>query len=94
MNRTEFFSVAKITKAPVSVKQHGANGYGMYISVQHEGEEAQEHHLMYQGEPRYFKSLNGIETTLKENGILSFTVKLEKDAVEKRTRTKKEEEKK
>jgi superfamily I DNA and/or RNA helicase len=86
MNRNEFFSVAKLTRCPIQVKQFGNKGYALSLVHQHEGEEQQEYFLEYQGEPRYFKSMNGIETTLKEQGIYSFSVKLEKETIEKRKR--------
>lgn len=93
MNRNEFFTVAKLTRCAIQVSQFGSKGYALSITQSSiDGEEPQEYFLEYQGEPRYFKSMNGIETTLKEQGIYSFNVKLEKEAIEKRKRetTKKE----
>jgi len=91
MNRNEFFTVAKLTRCAIQVSQFGSKGYALSITQSGiDGEEPQEYFLEYQGEPRYFKSMNGIETTLKEQGIYSFSVKLSKEEIEKRTRTKTE----
>lgn len=87
MNRSEFFAVAKITKAPVLVKQHGAKGYALSLISKDEENNETEYSLEYQGEPRFFKSMNGIETTLKEQGIFSYTVRMSAEKVEKRTRS-------
>ena len=89
MNRSEFFAVAKITKAPVLVKQHGGKGYALSLLSKDEQENEVEYSLDYQGEPRFFKSMNGIETTLKEQGIFIYTVRMSADVVEKRTRVAK-----
>lgn len=90
MNRSEFFTTAKITRCPVIVEQYEDNGYGLSLTVQHEGEDEQKFTLLYKGEPRYFKSLKGIETTLKEQGIFTFSVKMLPVEIAVNTRAKNE----
>lgn len=89
MNRNEFFAVAKITKAPITVIQDEDKGY--YLTLQSTNDEGSEENftLLYNGAPRYFKSLNGIETTLKDKGLFSFSVKMSSVEVSVRKRTPK-----
>lgn len=90
MNRNEFFAVAKITKAPIVVLQDGNKGYFIKMQSFNEDGTLDELTFMYRGEPRYFKSLSGIETTLKNKGLLSFSVKMNAIEVSARKRTKTE----
>jgi len=90
MNRSEFFTTAKITRCPVLVEQYEDKGYGLSLTVKHEGEDEQKFTLMYKSEPRYFKSLKGIETTLKEQGIFSFSVQMKPVEIAVNARSKSE----
>lgn len=94
MNRNEFFSVAKLTNSPVIVRQHGDKGYALSLvkpdeNQNFDGDENIEITMMYKSEPRFFKSLSGIESTLKDQGIFSFTVKMSSDEITKATRERK-----
>lgn len=99
MNRNEFFAVAKLTNSPIIVRQVGNKGYSLSLVKQDENHsfddnESIEITLMYQNEPRLFKSISGIESTLKEQGIYAFSVKMSSDAIEKVARVRKTEEEK
>lgn len=77
MNRNEFFNVARLSRAPVKVKQFAEKGFGLSLIAKNEDETEQEFFLLYNGEPRYFKSLKSIETILRDKKIYDFTVALE-----------------
>lgn len=87
MNRDAFFTTAKLTRTPIQVNQAGENGYYLSLVVKHEGEEPQMFTLMYKAEPRYFKSLSGVESTLRDQGLFNFSVVMEKQEVKRRTRS-------
>lgn len=88
MNRSEFFATAKITRAPIVVEQLGSKGYSLNMVIKHEEEaEEQKYTLMYNNEPRTFKSLNAIDGILREKEIYNFTVKMASFEIEKDKRT-------
>lgn len=89
MNRSEFFATAKITRAPIVVEQLGSKGYSLNMVIKHDEEEEQKYTLMYNNEPRAFKSLNAIDGILREKEIYNFTVKMASFAIEKDKRTTK-----
>lgn len=88
MNRTEFFATAKITRTPITVEQVGSKGYSLNMIIKYEGEEEQKYTMMYNNEPRVFKSLNAIDSILREKEIYNFTVAMSSFPIEKDTRKK------
>lgn len=97
MNRNEFFAVAKLTNAPIIVRQVGDQGYSLSLinnqdETLFEENQTTEITLMYKNDPRLFKSISGIESTLKEQGIYSFSVKMSSETIEKKTRVVKTDE--
>jgi len=90
MNRSTFFNIAKITKSPLTVIQEDEKGYYITMTYKNEEEEEETITLMYQNEPRYFKSLGGIETTLKAEKLFNFSVKMKNVEVSVKKRIKEE----
>lgn len=77
MNRTQFFSTVKLARVPVAVIQEGDKGFKLIASVQHDDEEPIEIGLLYQNEPRYFKSLSSVGDVMREYGVKEFSVKMD-----------------
>ena len=87
MKRSEFFAVAKITRAPIFVEQT-ENGYQVSMKVQHEGEEEQ--NFAYDG--MLYRSFDNLVNLLRENGIFKFNVTIGKEELPTLQRNKTEEE--
>lgn len=94
MNRVLFLATVKASNKSIVVTQHDTKGFALSYINNLDNEETEEVFMTYGNEPRYFKSMAGVETTLRENNIFFYTVKMLKEEILKSTRTRYSEEEK